>query len=535
VQRTSAALLLTTCLAGGLFLLQSATKEGSASGLAEGDAAASFNDGFQNWGKPDVALVLTGEMHGYLQPCGCSRPQFGGMSRRYNFIQTLKNKDWPVVAMDLGDVAQTSGAVFEQRQLKYSTAMEALDLMGYTAVGLGSHEFAFPLFEALSTYSLNNSSPSVVAANLQKRNEGELFHNLNVKSYAISKDGKGPRVGVVGLIGPSVIRQVRDPDAKFSDNNAAAMELALLELKKQKAEVYSLLYQGTFEEAKAAAAYFLDRHQKFPQIVPALDVVLCLSEASEPPSFGKMVGSTMVVEIGHKGRYVGVVGIYGAGPQRRTKYQLVSIGEQYEPAPNPVKNLMEKYAREVKQSNFVAQFPRTKHPIHVHFPQARYVGSEMCGSCHEHAYKVWSGSHHAHAFDTLKTAKDPGNREADGECVKCHVVGFSYHTGYLDSRNEPRMNKKLQDVGCENCHGPGSAHANNPANVQLHALMNPYKTNDPNLPPHVVKHRQNLIDMSCQKCHDTDNDVHWTFDKWSKIAHSTPVAPGAGAGNPGKQ
>ena len=31
-----------------------------------------------------VALLLSGESHGYLQPCGCSEPQKGGLARRYN-------------------------------------------------------------------------------------------------------------------------------------------------------------------------------------------------------------------------------------------------------------------------------------------------------------------------------------------------------------------------------------------------------------------------------------------------------------------
>ena len=29
---------------------------------------------FRGWAKPDLALVLSGEQHGYLLPCGCSRP-----------------------------------------------------------------------------------------------------------------------------------------------------------------------------------------------------------------------------------------------------------------------------------------------------------------------------------------------------------------------------------------------------------------------------------------------------------------------------
>src|SRR5262249_18430329 len=64
---------------------------------------------FQDWPRPDVALVLSGQQYGYLQPCGCTRPQYGGLARRFNFLQTLRDRGWPVVAADLGDVAQKAG------------------------------------------------------------------------------------------------------------------------------------------------------------------------------------------------------------------------------------------------------------------------------------------------------------------------------------------------------------------------------------------------------------------------------------------
>ena len=36
--------------------------------------------------KPDAAIILTGQTFGLLQPCGCSRPQKGGLERRMQFI-----------------------------------------------------------------------------------------------------------------------------------------------------------------------------------------------------------------------------------------------------------------------------------------------------------------------------------------------------------------------------------------------------------------------------------------------------------------
>src|SRR5207244_11705560 len=91
--------------------------------------------------KPEVVLVLTGQTFGYLSPCGCSRPQKGGLERRANFMDELRAKGWPVVGLDLGDVAPPPGKVPEQDLLKYATAMKAMKEMGYAAVGLGKNDF----------------------------------------------------------------------------------------------------------------------------------------------------------------------------------------------------------------------------------------------------------------------------------------------------------------------------------------------------------------------------------------------------------
>src|SRR5687768_6860362 len=45
---------------------------------------------FASWPKdtkPDAVVMLTGQTFGYLQPCGCTRPQKGGVERRTNFVK----------------------------------------------------------------------------------------------------------------------------------------------------------------------------------------------------------------------------------------------------------------------------------------------------------------------------------------------------------------------------------------------------------------------------------------------------------------
>ncbi len=83
----------------------------------------------------------------------------------------------------------------------------------------------------------------------------------------------------------------------------------------------------------------------------------------------------------------------------------------------------------------------------------RYVGMEECEACHDEAYEFWKTTRHAGAYATL--VED--NKQFDLSCVGCHVTGFRKPGG-----SEVVENQDLQDVQCEQCHGPGSVHIEEP-------------------------------------------------------------------------
>jgi hypothetical protein len=485
---------------------------------------------FRGWGKPDLALVVTGQQYGYIQPCGCSPVQYGGLTRRYNFLQKLREGGWPVVAVDLGDIPDLPTHGSPQTLLKYVYSMKALKLMDYTAVSFGANEMRLPLDDALNSYALNNPSPRVVAANLLDRAKGGRF-NLNVATWEVGGKGGTPKVGVFGLIGPSVEREGRDQTVKFHPKTQQVIDTALRELQARGAELNVLLYQGKLQEASACAGYCAKRRQADPKF-PRLDVILCLTEEDEPPGGPDHAGETAVLRIGHKGRYVGVLGAFRTGDAAqpwRTRYQLVKIGPEYDTPKgkekgHPLMDLLEDYALAVKDGNYLAKFPRRKHPVQLAFPKAEYVGSAECKRCHKSEYEVWQrkGEHglgHAHAYQTLVDAKHPRNRQYDGECIVCHVVGFGIEKGFA---NELVKKPDLKDVGCESCHGPCSEHVDNTKNKEIWKAINPYRW-EPNEKPEARIRRLNQIDIFCQKCHDIDNSVHFDFAKyWPQIVHPMP-------------
>ncbi len=104
-----------------------------------------------------------------------------------------------------------------------------------------------------------------------------------------------------------------------------------------------------------------------------------------------------------------------------------------------------------------------------------YVGSKKCKKCHLKQYRSWAETRMAKAFHILepgnnKEAKEKFKLDVDKNytldksepCLKCHTVGYGKPGGYAipdpTDKKAVRRAKKLEGVGCECCHGPGSAY-----------------------------------------------------------------------------
>src|SRR5947209_199192 len=142
----------------------------SAGGAAAGHPPEAAGTPFAGWPTPASALVISGEQFGYLEPCGCTQGQHGGLKRRYVLVERLRNeRKWPLALIDLGSLIKDPAGArggFEQSKLKFDVALKALKLMNYDALALSPEDMKVGTDEAFVRFlNMPGEKTKVVCAN----------------------------------------------------------------------------------------------------------------------------------------------------------------------------------------------------------------------------------------------------------------------------------------------------------------------------------------------------------------------------------
>ncbi len=117
-----------------------------------------------------------------------------------------------------------------------------------------------------------------------------------------------------------------------------------------------------------------------------------------------------------------------------------------------------------------------------------YVSSIACAQCHMAQYIQWTNSAHAHASKPIALRRF----EFEISCLNCHATGQQHANGQGGLA-------QLQNVQCEQCHGPGGDHARKPAKG-YGRIANPQAL--------------------CASCHTADTDADFNLQTaWAKIKH----------------
>lgn len=464
----------------------------------------------KDWEKPDAALFITGRLHGYIEPCGCTGldNQKGGLLRRRTCQQILLNRGWPLVSIDAGNQIRRKG---QQAKIKLGTTYDALcNQMGYQAIGLGVDDVAIPWIDLMQTiFNVVDQENPFICANVAIADAEDTTGKMTV----IEKNGM--RFGVTSVIGNEHIPKLRNFDGLKKMSVTDGLSQVAGPLVAKKCDVNILMMQSDPANCVAVAKKF-----------PIFDLIITSGGAGDPKLQPDVIRSgnhtTSIIQVGVKGMYAGIVGIYRRGNGKQLKYERVPMDARFKDAQD-MKVVFKNYQAELKLLWESGQFTDIEPKLH---PSGhKFVGSEVCADCHEEEYEIWAngidGNGGPHAKATQDLILNPERawvkRNFDPECVSCHAVGwdpqryYPFQTGFIDLKKHTH----LHGNGCENCHGPGSAHVESEESGDESEVLR----------KQMVVTKEEAEKNLCLSCHDLDNSPDYAldpngFDKfWPTIKH----------------
>jgi hypothetical protein len=470
---------------------------------AEKPAAKVHEPLFVDWPQPAFVILVTGQQLGYIEPCGCTglANQKGGLARRDTFVKKtlLREHRWPVVALDVGNQVRRSG---RQQEIKFQMTVEGLQKIGYHAVTFGPDDLRLSVGELVAATAAENPQDSLFVSS----NVGLLdFEDSLTAKYRVIKAGN-KSIGIAAVLGAEECKKIQSTEI-IHVSPEEGLKKVWPKLAAAKCDTYVLLAQASLEESIAIA-------KKFPNF----DIVVTGGGQGEPTHQAEKIPDTksVMVQVGTKGMYAGVIGFFTEGT-KRLRYQRVPLDDRFADSADMLQ-LLASYQDQLKDAGLEGLGLRPlPHPSGLEF-----VGSKACADCHSKAFAIWEKTPHAHATESLV---HPGERTEiqrhhDPECLSCHVTGwnaqkfFPYKSGY----ESLKASMAMHGSGCENCHGPGSAHvAAENGDVKLKMAEIEALRAQMRLPLAEAERR-------CIECHDIDNspDFHarGAFEKyWEKVRH----------------
>jgi len=357
-----------------------------------------------------LTVFFTGNELGALKACGCFGGQLGGLNRRPAVFDTVPGEKRLIV--DTGSFVKSDS---DQDMIKYHIIIQALQLLDYDLVSLSEKDIETGrnldlldgIESAFNIITSHGTSEMNIPAKFTKQ---FLLKGRTVLFTVAAFDPASTPVEQIGELfaSPSGVPTLNILILNHSD-------------------------PGTIESIARTA--------------PFIDCLVCPSESDEPAVIGDPDKRPLAFSVGRFGRYV--CGLKVTAPARvgqplRLAFKALPVEEGL-PKNDSLVRLYEDYQQIVKDRNLLEKHPRFALPNDL-----EYAGSKSCKPCHETEYETWSGNAHARAYSTLEKV----NSQFDPECVVCHVIGMDYESGFISEQETGH----LKNVGCENCHGPGSEH-----------------------------------------------------------------------------
>jgi len=433
----------------------------------------------------NLYVVVSGDTHGWITPCGCTANQSGGLLRRATYLADLR-KTGEVIYLDAGGApAGTS----PYQRVKF----EAI-LAGERRMGIAVHNVGGPEAALGADYLRDLQKKGTVQ--LVSANVRDAAGNPLVMPTLTVIHTAGLRVAVTGVLSP-----------KFA--------AAGLRVDEPRASVLAAVAprRGDYD-ALVVLAYLPEGElESFAASLPEADAVVGgpTGQAMAP----RRTGPGLLAAATNKGKFLVELtapkrdgdrgGAGGAGGASAAwSGRIVEAGPSLADEAGQVENLKQ-YLATLADRDFSAIETGLVAPLPPGAPpDYRVAGSASCLACHKDGGATWEHSKHAHGLETLKGK----GFHVDPSCLQCHTTGYGLPGGFDSVR---RSAAALGGVGCENCHGPSRAHVADPK------VKTPFAARD-----------------QCARCHDPENSPAFAYDQyWQRIRHANDVRSGRAAPAPG--
>lgn len=433
---------------------------------------------FSGCGRPpqrsaaELPVYFTCDTRGRLEPCGCFKGQFGGLTR----LKTVLDAEAPAGAIRV-DVGDAIGGREDYDVIQYRYMLRAFAAMKYDALNLGCREAQL---SAAQLREIKGVSPvPILSANLLDKATGKPIFD----SYRIVQRS-GVRIGLIGVLDPRGLGDDLGPGLNVSD-----MESTLARLIAEVRPKADLLVLLAFTD-EAGLTRLAQQFYEFQLILGG--------KVSQPAQELQRENRSLIYYVSNEARTLGILRLQlvGGAPPGVVANEIRFLHDRI-PQDKTFRDLAQAYRDEVRRT-YLAVDNATNAAADM-VPGVRavatYVGSQRCLPCHKTAGAVWAQSAHAHAFATLIARQ----ADADPKCIGCHTTGFGVFSGYRREFGKD----KLVHAGCESCHGPGSLHVQlRRGDTTVSFTYRPLGAGD------------------CQKCHYGEFSRTFRWDEfWPAIKH----------------
>jgi len=352
-----------------------------------------------------ITVFLSGNTLSQLKPCGCAAGQLGGFSGRQAIFDKVDAKNRLLV--DTGNFLIDNTP---QDMVKLDTIITSLITLNYDVVNFNKDD----LLLAGGRFPIKQMPFKIIGDS----KELDSVFRRNISGSAITVASVSAQAIESGSIDQD------DLETLFSKGTVSAADLTAVRI--------------------LIVDHFNEKIADFLANSP-IDIAVCPYESDDPSIIKTKHEKPLFVSVGKLGKYIGRLDLTLSDTKGlQLSYSEIPVEKKLRPLPE-LDEIYQAYRDMVKNEDLLGQVVRTDLPNGL-----KYVGSDKCMDCHEYAYEKWAKMPHAHAYQTLVDSGDA----YDPECIKCHVVGLEYASGF-ENKNSP---KGLRNVGCEVCHGPRSKH-----------------------------------------------------------------------------